>query len=177
VWNASAWVAPNSQTANPPGLELIETKSTSGTPVNFFNSLSSTYRSYKIVLNTTATGTAVDISLKMTNGTTPLGGSAYSSTGYRINYASTTSLVGTNDLNTAQFFVGRLHSTGNFFTLDIELHNPTFAQVTTFTSVFIEDAFMGQKVGKLATSDIYDGFQLGTSSTWAGTVSLYGYRN
>lgn len=158
------------------GLVYIDSVTTTGANVNFYSKLSSTYRNYKIIVTTTANTTSVDCSMQLANGTTPVGGTNYSSSGYRIDYAAAGGVTAQNDLGVAQFIVGRLDSGGAFGTMNIDLFNPFATSVTTLQSQFIDARFAGNRGGRLNTTTSYDGFTLSLSATWAGTVSLYGYR-
>jgi hypothetical protein len=78
VWNASAWVAPNSQTTNPPGLELITTGTLSSSITNFPDCFTTSYRNYRVVIDDVGLSAAGDIYIQyLTSGTTAVSGSNY----------------------------------------------------------------------------------------------------
>ena len=145
--------------------------------VNFFNTLSSDFDNYKIILTSTATGANADITFQLATNTTPVAGVVYNSAGYRINYSSGTTVAGTRDMATSSWFIGRCSSSSPAFcTVDMELFNPFNTANTTFISSFIENEFLGQKFGKLDNTTSYNGFRIAVTAGWAGTVTLYGYR-
>jgi hypothetical protein len=160
------------------GLWKISTSTTNSSGVvNFFNTLSSDYRNYKIILTTTTSAQNLDVKLRVTTNTTPFTSALYNSTGYRINYTAGTTVSGANNFAEDSFFVGRTDASVNFATVIIELNNPAEAAITTFVSEFIDANFAGQKLGYLNNTTAYDGFQLALPASWAGSVTLYGYRD
>lgn len=176
VWNTSAWVIPNSPAQNPTGMELIETRNASGSPINFYSSLSGRYRSYRILVTTSGNTASQDILMRLTSGTTAIEGTSYSSGGYRIDYANAGGVAAQVDIGVGYFLVGRLDSGGAYGTMDIMLFNPFEASATGMSSQFMDARFVGNRGGRHAVSTSYDGFTIVTTGSFVGHVSLYGMR-
>ncbi len=178
VWNGTAWIIPNSSTQNPTGLELITTKTTGASGlITFYSTLSASYDNYLIKYSTSTNTSSVDVNMRMANATTPVGGTSYNSGGYRIDYPANGGVGTNNVLGVGYWSVGRLDFGSATGSATIELFSPFKTSPTTFSSSYVDNRFMGSYIGRLATATSYDGFDIQLSTSWAGQVSLYGYRN
>jgi hypothetical protein len=180
VWNASAWVAPNSTTANPPGLELVGISEFTGTSIVELNNVfSSSYDSYKVVsawwgsanTNTqfrfhTGTNTPDTNTLYYRYG-------AYYAGGSWINFAN-------NGEN--QMFWGNHNSTSGIASVtEITFNNPFRSDSRTVAQHQHWDASSGL-LAHFASQHVnytsFTGFRVYPSSgTITGSISVYGYRN
>lgn len=182
VWNASAWVSPNSTTANPPGLELVATGTLSSTATNFVGCFTSAYDNYRIIIDQVSFSSAADVYWRMLSGTTEQTGANYSWMLRGINTAGTSQ----DSFATAQT-LGYTGCTGSgvnnlrigMVTMDITA--PAVAQrtlvsstATSYNAAWISRT--GMSVHDVTTA--YDGIRFVTNAapTFAGNVSIYGYR-
>jgi hypothetical protein len=184
VWNASAWVAPNSQTANPPGLELITTGTLSSTGTNFNQCFSSNYKNYKIVIDQIAFSTApAELYWQLRSGTTTI------NTNYRWAFLG----LSANNLNRnanesvleAACFTGV--SISSFpdlvlSTLTMDIMGPNIAARTfahTSAIGFESTNFFRYGVTMNNATTAYNGIRFSTqsSATVTGNVAIYGYRD
>jgi hypothetical protein len=159
------------------GLWLIETQTTTGGTVSFNNVFTSDYRNYKIIITTTANTSTADITARMRVGGVDTVGSNYSTGGYRGIWTTSGAVSAVYELDTGAFHVGRLDSAGTLGTSTIELFNPQNAQITSFSSHFMDALILGNRIGRLNNTTQYDGITLLLTATWAGTISIYGYNN
>jgi hypothetical protein len=159
------------------GLWKITSITSTGTTHNFDNVFTSDYRNYKIIITSSANSTSVDVGARMRVGGVDTLGVLYTTGGYRADWSAAGATGAVYDTNTSSFFVGRLDSGGAFGTTTMEVFNPQNAQVTTFVSHFMDARFLGNRIGRLANTTQYDGITISLSATWAGTISIYGYRN
>lgn len=182
LWNGSAWVIPNAPAQNPTGLELIKTQSLSGTSTNVTSCFSSTYDNYRLVFNTVTSDSAFSMYLRMLDGTTPLTSSVYDWAMLGL-YTNNTSA---NNLNQAQslMFTG-LGQVGNYGAPYaggvIDIINPFKTERTVVqTHMSFYESVFGFRVGmgEVNNTISYNGIQFtsGTSATFTGTVTVYGYR-
>jgi hypothetical protein len=183
VWNASAWVAPNSQTANPPGLELITQVSLSSNVTQVPLVFSNTYRDYLVTLNGVGTSSASAIWYRMLNGTTPAAGNYYYS------FLGLDSGGGSQNVSQANFsqgYAGMNTPSSAQSVGDSRLHfRAPF--VATASRVQIEGVYLGSAVYSFRTgqcshdlANAYNGFEILTTTAVtfnSGTVTVYGYRN
>ena len=172
-YDGSAWVN-RIPTATPAGLTLISTTTFSGVASqNIDDVFSSTYDSYKVVFNLTATGNT-GLRIQMRAGGSPETGS---------NYARQYVLV-----TAGSFFAGRnttqtsydLTDVNNKGTGEITVFNPNKAEPTSFSAlsgyaVASNDLYWFSTVGNHQLSNAYTGFTIfpGTG-TITGQLSVYG---
>jgi hypothetical protein len=175
VWNASAWVAPNSTTANPPGLELVKTQTVGAgvTSVTVTDAFSANYANYRI----TYTGGVLSAS---TNINMVLGAAA---TGYYnqliyATYAGVGPISNVPDNNAVRWnFVGS--GTTTFANVLMEIQNPFDTTRTLMTTAYRNETLYGTGGGFLDDATSYSAFTLGlgTGTMTGGTIRVYGYRN
>jgi hypothetical protein len=189
VWNASAWVMPNSTTANPPGLELVHTGSfTNATeyipPSEVF---STNYNHYQIKLTIDSFNNTGVTYLQMRNS----GGT--STTEYRwAGYQSySDSSIGANIFSGGAVTTGFLMQSLDFdnavhdgISTTMELMNvsrPIYTTASGITYAAINPQYYARFLfQKHQVNTAWTNFRLnfvGTSFNCTGTVSLYGYRN
>lgn len=183
VWNASAWVAPNSTTANPPGLELVNSTTigsgvaTVTTPASTF---SSAYDAYRIVLSNISSSTNNDLLMRLNIGGTDATGANYMRGGVFVTYA-TAVVAGFGNNNLTSFVVSSTTSSAYKHYGAIDLFNPFDAVYTGFWST----AYLGRNdIAAPATSGnhnlntSYDRltFLPSTGTITGGTITVYGYR-
>lgn len=195
VWDASAWVAPNSTTANPPGLEKITPSAVSGTGVSISGSdviltaapepyitcFSSSYRHYRILLHLTAFGGgAAALTVRMASGTTANTTAAnYRNVGFEAAYNAASLSTVANNGATAGWNVGRVDSSGQFSTFVMDIQNPFESTFTAYNSNFRDYGIAGVQNGFLQVTTSYDSFnpRIGGTNTMTGVIQVYGYRN
>jgi hypothetical protein len=157
------------------GLWRINEFTLSGGTTNLTNIFSANYTNYRLIVSGVTTGSAVECTFQMLNGTTPVTGANYNS----VRWSSTT---GTNS-STGQTS-GRVIVTGTTTQSAIfEVFNPALAVKTNITSSYQYGANVDQAwpemVGAVHTlATAYDGMSMiapGTTFT-AGKVTVYGYR-
>jgi hypothetical protein len=156
------------------GLVLVKTQTIGSavSSVTVTNAFSSTYDSYKIIING-GVGSAQNVV------TLSLGAS---STGYYggvagTNYSSGT-VSGRQNNNSSNFLRAGAMNT-NAICFNAELTNPFLAKHTYMTSMFVYNDESGQYTGYHAVSTSYSDFTLtGNGGTMTGgTIRVYGYRN
>lgn len=175
VWNASAWVAPNSTTANPPGLELVKTQ-TIGTGVSSIvvnDAFSSTYDDYLVTVSGGA-GTVSDAVFTLRLGSETTG--YY----YSLIYSPySSSVLGAGSTVQSLFvYVGGSHSDG--LRANITIQSPFLSKPTgVIAHVQNRLAWSGNMTGYMNNSFSFTQFTLGVSSgtVTGGTIRVYGYRN
>jgi hypothetical protein len=174
VWDGAVWVAPNSQTANPPGLELIKTQpiATSPAPSNFTvaNCFSSDYDVFRITLDTTFSNNGVRVYMRPASITS----------GYTGNFVFMNSGSGVN---------GAGAGTGSAFDIGLSQAGQANAEIimynvgtsgrakrmhsTLVTSFYFSTAW-GLTTGTGASTDLYVEVQTGTMT--GGEIRIYGMR-
>jgi hypothetical protein len=196
VWNASAWVAPNSTTANPPGLELVTTCTatftggtagsvsngvvtigTSNTEVVVANAFSATYNNYLVVINDivmTAGGGGMRFVL---GATTAVTGYYWGVTLISIPSGAVIGAVGDN---ATHVLVGTTTSS-NAYSNSFDVLNPFIAKRTTIKGFvgYSELGAAGLGNGFHNADTSFTGFILypATGTLTGGTIRVYGYRN
>jgi hypothetical protein len=180
VWNASAWVAPNSQTSNPPGLELIKTQTLTSVGTSGFlitDLFSSNYRNYRAVINIDTSSQNLGVFGRFGSISTP------------YNYATLGLTAGNAVDNISQaggsaFLIGYIRSGTNFHSFTMDIFNPNMALTTTATYSGFSDNAAGNSSGHRSGSCLLNdatpvtGLTLLTSAgTVNGIVRVYGYRN
>lgn len=152
------------------------TLSLSTTPTNVTGVFSSTYKNYRVVLNTTARSTLLRIEMKYINGTTPTSTSYYQG-GIGADWGANTVIYFQRSNNDAQFF-GLTSNAPTVMTVDI--FNPNRSNYTTHTGHFFDvmNAYSYSIGGVQNSTNQFTGFQLYTST---GTATLeyqvFGYRD
>jgi hypothetical protein len=162
---------------NAVGLWLVTSRTSTGATQQFNNVFTSDYRNYKIIITTSANSSSVDVTARMRVGGVDTAGTGYSTGGYRAQWSASGAVSALYDIGTSSFFMGRLDNTLAFGMCSVELFNPQNAQITSFNSQFMDNSFLGNRIGRLADTTQYDGISIFLSATWAGTISIYGYRN
>ena len=175
VWNGTAWVIPNSPAQNPMGLELITTKTFSGSAtINCTSFFNSTYDHYRLVMSCTSAAVGGQIvETRLMQGSTATSGG----TGYKF-YEAGYIWAGSADVTAGTggaYWFGFRSNTYFFGTMDIQ--NPYVATTTAFQTNAVDTAQSVETRGILTDTSQYDGIQfLVGSGTLTGTVSCYGYR-
>jgi len=163
------------------GLVYIATKTWTSVSADqqLDNCFSSTYDNYRIVFNGTGNqSTPTVVFLRYVDGTTPDAVATYAYTESIVVGGPSTSLYfsGASATSTGVGFVGDTQSS---FSCDI--YSPNLASNTTSTShcnVFGTVNYRnGQITGTKLTTTQYEGIFLGRGAgSWAGTLTVYGYR-
>jgi hypothetical protein len=175
VWNASAWVAPNSTTANPPGLELVKTQTigTGVASVVVSDVFSSTYDNYLINVSGGVHSAGGHVLTLFIGGVTS--GYYYSFT-YSNYDATPRTAAGANVSNIV--YVGGANSNG--LSASIHVNSPFLAKITAVSAFAMNGLnYAGTVNGILNTTAQYTSFTLGLSSgtMTGGEIRVYGYRN
>jgi hypothetical protein len=188
VWNGSAWVAPNSTTANPPGLELITgvgcsaggtasngviTVNSGISTVSVTNAFNSSYDNYKIMMSKIDIDTAAAFIFFTLTG---VNSGYYSVYSYQAASSATPSY---NRINNGAYWVLAYSSRTDDGAVDMTVFNPNRGFRTNATwMASMEDVF-GYGGGMQANNEPYTGFTLNMSSGNfnGGTIRVYGYRN
>ena len=173
VWNASAWVAPNSTTANPPGLELVKTQTigTGVSSVTVTDAFSAVYDNYLITVSSGVGSTATPLTLQLGATTTNYYNSLVLTT-----WSNTVTSSGTS---TGNSFLRFGFCTTNSLYGNCTVLAPYLASNTFFRSDYINVTNGGAATGALFNSTQYSDFTLAPASgtITGGTIRVYGYRN
>ena len=194
VWNASAWVVPNSPAQNPTGLELITactvtsaggtaatasggvvTIGTSNTSVTVSSAFSATYDNYKIVATgfaATSNGAAAYIKLNNSTGSTYFGNMIY-------NVPTSSAIGGVSATNGASngFFAFTVSSTGTM-TVEANIDSPFLAVTSNCVGNSSGRNYNGQFSTHDSNAASSTGFTFAPSAgtMTGGTITVYGYR-
>jgi len=201
VWDASAWVAPNSTTANPTGLELVTsctatfTGGTAGsvsdgvvtigsanTAVTVSNAFSAEYNNYKIILSggLGSQNLSLNFQLRNSSGTSVTG---YYAGRVRVNLVDNT-VTGTCDINATLWTdVGRAGSAAGGQLLTTDLFSPFLATQTSMaaqgltynTGGIVNPAMTGFHTPTTSYTDFV--ISVSSGNITGGTIRVYGYRN
>lgn len=175
VWNNSAWVAPNSTTANPPGLELVKTQ-TVGSAVSSVTVTDAFSANYDIYLITYSGGMkSSDGALRLTIGNATSG--YYGNIVY--GYYSDSTPRSANDNNAAYFSSIAGGDQFNGAAATITVTNPFLTKQTYVSGGASYSVVNGFYQGRLANSVSYTYFTFSPASgtMTGGTIRVYGYRN
>jgi hypothetical protein len=159
------------------GLWLVTSTTTTGATQEFNNVFTSKYKNYKIVVTSSLNSTSVDITARMRVGGVDNLATDYTTGGYRADWANSGAVAALYNTNQSYFYMGRLDASSNIGLITMEIFNPQNAQETTFVSQFMDGRFLGNRIGRLNNAVQYDGLTIFLSSTWAGTISIYGMRD
>jgi hypothetical protein len=188
VWDNAAWVAPNSQTANPSGLELITGVgcSSGGTASNgvvtigsavsmvtVTNAFSADYDNYKIIISGGASTNSTNISLRLGSST-----STYYGTFLHANYTTTTPLAAS--MNNALSVTWAGGANVNYVNMNVDLQNPFLAKMTMIQAhTIIYGSLYGHTIADHETASSYTSFSIfpATGTITGGTIRVYGYRD
>lgn len=173
VYTGSSWIV-LADADTPPGLELVKTQTIGSavSSVEVTGAFSSTYDSYKIIMNGGASSDA-DINVNMVLGSTTTG---YYSVRSGWRYAGTAlNFVDAN--NGSQWLVGSGVGTNPQIVADIV--NPNLAKNTFFYAVTNTTAGIATSAGYQSATTQFTAFTLTPSSgtLTGGTIRVYGYRN
>ena len=178
VWNASAWVAPNSTTANPPGLELVATTTLSTNSTILTGCFSSSYLNYSMLINQASLSTGFDIFFRLRVGGVTNTSSIYNQQALS---ASGGSVGGIGDVNTQQWraVITDTNAIGKSI---INIYNPAIAANTgyDYNSIGLVAGNYTTRMGSGShvTATAYDSIEFTTAGgNMSGTVRVYGYRN
>jgi hypothetical protein len=175
IWNNSAWVAPNSQTANPPGLELIKTQAvgTAVTSVTVTDAFNANYENYKITYSggTQSADSSLDILI---------GGSTTGYFGILVYALVTGSLTFAAMNNSSNFaWIGGA-AAGQASHAEFELFAPFQARYTKIRNgQYQNGANYGVVNGEHRVATSYSSFtlQVPSGTMTGGTIRVYGIRN
>jgi hypothetical protein len=178
IWNGSAWVIPNSPAQNPQGLELITTQTFSSQAncdcTAVFNA---NYENYFTVIRLTTSAQGQYTNIQLLNGTTPKT-TNYSRAGFLFTTGGVTS---TDSSGTSQdgFRLTGQSTAGIYATA--EFFRPFTSNETGYkSSSSYQQGNALIYTGTQTESYSATGFRIlssGSSVTYTGTVSVYGYRN
>jgi hypothetical protein len=184
VWNASAWVAPNSQTANPPGLEFIKSVNLSGTTTQVTSVFTTDYDDYLITGTNIVTSGANAIWFRYLSNTTPASGNYYYAE-VGLNSGGTSENV--QQANFAQGYTGVNAPAGSVSSgahFQLMVHRPHTNNITICKN---DGQALGSSVYWFRTGVVghdvtaqYNGIEILTTTAvtfTAGTIRVYGYRN
>ena len=155
------------------GLTLINTTTVSAVASQSFNDVfTSTYDSYRLVVQVTGTTTA-SLTIRFRVGGVDTTSSSYYSGQLYVGVQSALTFGNTNANLTTSIPVGY---TANGFRsgMSVDIHAPNLAQRTS-THGTTAGAWLAVNGGLLDNATVYDGFTLITGGTITGTISLYGY--
>jgi hypothetical protein len=173
-------VAPNSQTSNPPGLELIKTQTLTSVGTGGFlitDLFSSNYRNYRAVINIDTSSQNLGLFARFGSIATP------------YNYATLGLTAGNlvdNQAGAGQtsFLIGYMRSGQSYHSFSMDIFNPNMALTTTATYSGFSDNSAGNSGGHRSGSCLLNdatpvtGLTLLTNAgTVNGIVRVYGYRN
>jgi len=183
VWNGTAWVIPNAPAQNPMGLELITTGVLSTATTNFQSCFTSTYRNYRVIVDSPTMSSAGDFYIRYLTGTsTPSSGSNYYWAYRGINSAAA-SADNTASANAHGYMGWSAAGAGGTGGISVDIYQPNLA-VTTIATINASSLGSGVYVvrnGQVAwdAATVFTGFQITSAgaATLTGNVSIYGYRN
>jgi len=179
IWNNSAWVAPNSQTANPPGLELIKTHTVTSAASSFTvtDAFSANFENYIVVASNVNTSTAAGVTFRIGSAT-----ANYYWGGIVVFYSGSAS-AGESGNNVAQWATGMVSDNTGGAGATINIYNPFTTLRSSYTTFGVDSRTSG------AGSRSYSGFLNDTTShstitflstagnITSGTIRVYGMRN
>ena len=177
VWNASAWVAPNSTTANPPGLELVKTTTfTSVSTLPMDNVFSSSYSNYRVLATLPVAGANGYLRFVLLNNGSDVNGTNYYTAGYSVAYNAGLSAVQQSGATFYSAIPGNLYN-GASLSMDIFYSNN--GEITSYNSHCHTrgNAVSYSSAGGYHAAAAQTGFRFYSDVTVSGTVSVYGYRN
>ena len=179
VWDNSAWVM-IADTDQPPGLQLIETKTfSSQTSVSFTEKLTSEFRNYTILGN--LYGLANDgLLARMRVGSTDT-----TTASYRYNQFEMSSSPVSVSLATGQtsWYISNFANSGvDSCAFKMTLFSPQVAGLTSYevdtAFEWTSNTFYARKtIGQFDATTQFNGISFFASQAMVGTMSLYGYRN
>jgi hypothetical protein len=175
VWNATAWVIPNSPAQNPQGLEFIKTQTIGSgvSSVTVADAFSATYDNYKIVMNSTGSSNH-SIDIKFGSSVTGY----YGVLVYAEYTATVISMAGRN--NTSQMnWVGGCSGAGQSSIANLDVMNPFAAAYTRVANgAYADSTAYGTMQGEHKVATSYTSFILATNNgtLTGGTITVYGYR-
>jgi hypothetical protein len=189
VWNASAWVAPNSQTSNPPGLELITgvgcsaggtasngvvTIGSAVSSVTVTNAFSASYDNYLINVSGVLPSTSGNWFMF---GFNPASTTGFFGNSYGINFLG--SVVNANRNNSETLLITQTNQAAGSNGMSINVFSPFLA---TRTSIFNTSSQGpgwviqgGEHNPAVSQTQFFISVSLGTMT--GGTIRVYGYRN
>jgi hypothetical protein len=185
VWNASAWVIPNSPAQNPTGLELITRVSpTPASTISVAGCFSSNYTDYKIIATPIAPASSSDIRIKLV-----ASGTAASISYYMTNIFVGGTSISSNSENNQSSWRGVYCGAGTsgnanigfYNTLTFDLFGPFATNSTRYEMQ--SSAWDGSQTNNRSATGFHDqptsynGFELSAGSNITATISVYGYRN
>jgi hypothetical protein len=167
------WATPSSTAGLIP---IASTSFTSSTAVNIDNVFSSTYKSYRIVINLSSSANET-INMRMRTSGSNYTASTYNQRGY----VSTNALANIFDNNQAQFFLGQ--SPQSTFGAVIDIYSPFLTAYTGFTHQQV-GLSAGVSSDSRSTHGFIDasrsdtGFTIygGSTGSLTGTILTYGYK-
>jgi hypothetical protein len=164
-WNGTSWVSPFGMTL----LNITSFSSASNVTIN--NIFTTTYDTYKIVLDVTAS-TASDSAFVLRAGGVNAT-SAYNTVNAQVNQLISANVTALNVANGASANFGRIDGPS---ISSWEINNPASAlQTTGVGQSFDGNQFLRVLSMRHGTTSAYDGFSLTLNST-TGTIRVYGMR-
>jgi hypothetical protein len=180
VWNGTAWVIPNQTTTNPTALELVSSASFTGATTIDVTGFSSTYSSYKFLLdwNKTAAGGANNtVTANLRSGSTNRTG--YYGSGWYQTYLGGSGYWNTAS-NAATFCIGDGTSGTDRSYITAEIYGMQASDIGFRINIAGTDTVLtaNYNAGYVRyASDTNDTIRLNAPSAITGRWKLYGYRN
>jgi hypothetical protein len=182
VWSGATWDSPTATNTllAPYGLELIASVPfTAAASASFDNVFTSEYTNYKIIFDLDASGSGVDIRLRLRDGGVPTSTSSYRNGLLIVGAADSFggAFTSTNSVTETFCFIARSSTLSESTSGDLTVYSPTLIRRTKMTSHCTGRAL---QVGGFETTvtTSFDGFEIfGSSGTLTGTIRVYGWRN
>ena len=181
IWNGTAWVIPNAPAQNPTGLELIFSGALSTATTKFQTCFSSTYRNYRVVIDSLSVSAATWVYINYLSGATANSATEYSSGGY--GFSSNANGVTRNAASSTTGYLSYYDTAGLTTSMQFDISGPMISQRTYLqgTAISYQSAFAWSSPHFFVEQNqttTFDGFQIATlgAPTLTGNVAIYGYR-
>lgn len=161
---------------------IAKTRATSGTSISFNNVFTSTFMSYRIILDEVGIASAFGLRFRLRAGGTDDTSSSYRYVRTAYNYAG--SLDKIQSSSDDRWEIPCIGTTGSRSGMTMDIYGPAWGKQTTYsaagsdarTSASGTGAIIGG--GIMANSTVYDGFTVLTGvAITTTTVKVYGYNN
>ena len=157
------------------GMWLVGTFTLSGSETNCNNIFSSNYTNYRVVLDSVGITTQGDLQMQLRTVASPASGNDYNFSYAGTNFSASIGATNTNNTNRVRigFFDGNLSGGAS-----MDIYGPALPQRTSSTIQSIQpnvQQWSGGFYHNVTTA--YTGLRFFSSTTMAGTVRVYGYRD
>lgn len=180
VWDNAAWVM-IADTDTPPGLQLVATKTLSGTSTQVDSCFTTEFDSYRLVLSNFTFSTESLVTLRLVAGTTPNTDNSYYTAGFQVVTGGTLTGIGSGPTT---YFYTAASASPTASGLVVDIYNPKLSVGTGInlqgTDTRTNGAPYRASGGFFNGTNSFDGIWIGSlngSYTLGGTVRVYGYRN